>query len=451
MLWINIKRCDKSGIYVPKSIARKIPGNVKLQFGLKSIYVNVKEIEDEYIKDENTFDNPINIEFSENVIGKLYIKENLVYQMIYNEKEKVLNIGPVIGFLLGEQSYYYKDTIQDIKLNNDIYSKLGGLFIAFKDISIDWKNKLISGMYYERNTGTWEYAILPMPSVIFRRAFYTSEKVIDRLKKLTGGKVFNSKRFEKLEMYKILEKEISFKKYLPETEEVKDEEVFHRFIEKYNKIILKPIGSSRGRGICFIHSVRGNFGVYDYRLPKEPRFYIISNNKIDEYIKNNFTNNKYLIQPQLQLATINGAPFDIRIVMGKNEDESWECRGIECRKAGSKDKITNISRGGQALDISSAIKLAFGPSVDNKKIKDDLISISKEFCTILDKCGEHFAEFGLDFAIDPNKNYWFIEANVRPAFKGFRYMDYKNYMYIKQMPIYYAAHISGFGRRIKDL
>ncbi|MCD8503415.1 MAG: YheC/YheD family protein [Bacillaceae bacterium] len=69
--------------------------------------------------------------------------------------------------------------------------------------------------------------------------------------------------------------------------------------------------------------------------------------------------------------------------------------------------------------------LAFGANVDAANIKKKLIEISKEFCEILDDNNEHFAEFGLDFAIDCDLNYWFIEANVRPTFNGFKKMDKK--------------------------
>ena len=207
---------------------------------------------------------------------------------------------------------------------------------------------------------------------------------------------------------------------------------------------------SRGRGICFIHRIGNSFGLYDYRISDFPRFNIIKNNEIDEYIINNFVNKNYVIQPHLQFATIDGAPFDIRIVMGKDEDKSWHCRGIECRKAGPKNKITNISRGGRALSINNAVRLAFGPRVNFKKIRKDLISVAEEFCGFMDRSGEHFAEFGLDLAIDSRQRYWFIEANVRPVFRGFKQMDYENYLHIRHMPLLYAAGLSGFGREGRD-
>jgi glutathione synthase/RimK-type ligase-like ATP-grasp enzyme len=63
----------------------------------------------------------------------------------------------------------------------------------------------------------------------------------------------------------------------------------------------------------------------------------------------------------------------------------------------------------------------------------------------MDASGEHFAEFGIDIAIDTNKNLWLIEANVFPSFKGFKKMDRDTYLSIRYMPILYALSLTQFG------
>jgi glutathione synthase/RimK-type ligase-like ATP-grasp enzyme len=447
MIWIKIKKVNKGEdiIYFPQSIAETLPKQPILQFGLRRMEVNVKPMKDIIKGENNTFDNPIEIHCCEEIIKKLLIVETLVYQLIY--KEGTLYIGPVIGFLLGQQFYYYDArNMKGLTKSMGIYHELGGLFIAFKDISIDWSNKIINGLYYEGETREWKHSVLPLPSSIFRRAFYTSQSVVEKLKRITENKVFNSIRFNKWDTHKILERDNEFVQYLPDTKEIVNAEYFHRFIDKYKKVILKPSALSRGRGICFIDKIGESFNIYDYRTSDSPSFFILKKNEINEFIVNNFVDKKYIIQQHLNLATINGAPFDIRVVMGKSEDKNWYCRGIECRKAGQESRVTNISRGGQALNINNAIKLAFGPSINSGKIKQELISLAIDFCKVMDKTGEHFAEFGLDFAIDSQRHYWFIEANVRPAFRGFKSLNYPNYLHIRHMPLLYAASIAGFGK-----
>jgi hypothetical protein len=63
----------------------------------------------------------------------------------------------------------------------------------------------------------------------------------------------------------------------------------------------------------------------------------------------------------------------------------------------------------------------------------------------MDQMGHHFAEFGLDIAVDENKAIWLIEANVFPSFKGFKKMDRNTYLAIRYMPLQYALSLTEFG------
>jgi glutathione synthase/RimK-type ligase-like ATP-grasp enzyme len=63
----------------------------------------------------------------------------------------------------------------------------------------------------------------------------------------------------------------------------------------------------------------------------------------------------------------------------------------------------------------------------------------------MDTFGEHFAEFGIDIAIDIDKNLWLIEANVFPSFKGFKLLDRKIYNKIRYTPLLYALSLTQVG------
>ncbi len=107
-------------------------------------------------------------------------------------------------------------------------------------------------------------------------------------------------------------------------------------------------------------------------------------------------------------------------------------------------KIWEYERGGKALSVNRTLLLAFGPGIPAASIKKQVVEISSNICRCMDKTGELFAEFGLDIAVDKYGHLWFIEANVRPSFKGFKLMDYKNYLYICSRPIIYAVQLAGF-------
>lgn len=445
MIWVRVRKISDRGntLYLPKHLADTAAQNTALQFGHNRVIVSVRPLKESGAS-TSSFEEPFDVELSENAADSLLIVESMVYKLTVTESG--IHIGPVIGLLMGDQSYYYHNrNLSGFTDSMGIYSKTGGLYILFRDISIDWKAMNIKGLYYDPEDTTWKYAVLPFPGVVFRRAFKTDQTVIDRLKALTGNKVFNSDRLDKWEIYKLLVAEEKFKVYLPETKKLTSEDDFNALMNSYPKVIMKPAGLSRGRGICYIEKIDDLYAVYDYRISNRPRFTVMKRGEVGEFLYvNHFLESNYIIQQQIHLAAINGAPFDMRVVMGKDPDNQWNCRGIECRLAGPKNPITNIARGGQALTINNAIRLAFGPSVDSSRVKNKIISIAVQFCGIMDHTGMDFAEFGLDFAMDADMNYWFIEANVRPVFRGFKRLDYGNYLYIKNQSLLYAASLSGF-------
>lgn len=451
MLWIKINSVSYSrgSILLPMSMAHKMPDSIQIKYGLRVMNVTVCSSPDLECLKNNSFSSPLFVELCKNIIDELLIEDSVVYQMIYSQG--IIHIGPVIGLLLGRQSFFYHNmNMSGFTRGMEIYSELGGLFIAFNDSSIDWDNMVINGLYYYNKIGEWKYGTFPLPSVVFRRAFNTKQIVIDKLKKLTGNKVFNSKRTDKWELHKILLKDKKFNKYLPETSNLSNTDIFENFTNKYSKVVLKPTSLSRGRGICFVQKMDNYFSVYSYKTPDKPEFHTVEGDKMHQYLlDNNYINKNYIIQPQIEMAKINGAPFDIRIVMHKSENGKWQCSGIECRLAKPGSIITNISRGGQALSIKTAVQLSLGPFLDVNKIKRKVISIAKHLCTFMDNTGEHYAEFGLDFAIDTKIHYWFIELNIRPVFRGFKKLSYKNYLHIRHKPLLYAAALAGFEKRMR--
>ena len=78
------------------------------------------------------------------------------------------------------------------------------------------------------------------------------------------------------------------------------------------------------------------------------------------------------------------------------------------------------------------------------RVKQQVYSLCQKLCKSLEKTGHHFAELGMDIAIDEEGSLWIIEVNVFPSFKGFKVMDYDTYLDIRHTPILYAARLAGF-------
>lgn len=444
--WVEIKEfINKLPIVrLPKGIFEK---KSYLLNGLIGFGVN----QERFVSEESNIDmteasnyfNPITIEISSELINKLYIPTNIIYQMKFNKES--IEIGPTIGFLLGDRSHLYNPKYME-KFNDrfGVYSRVGGLIIAFSSRSIDWQNNRVFGLIYNHFQEKWEYGSASIPSVIYRRNFHQDQENIQKIKKITNGKLFNDKRFTKLEIYDQLKEHKRFKKYLPETYLLSDFQHMLDFIDEKEKIIIKPNNLSRGRGILIVQKVDdSDYYLRDYRNKEELLIYSFNKQELFQYLNQNyFINGEYIYQTYIPLAKVHGSPFDIRIVMQKDYLSQWQCNGIECRIAYKGEDITNISRGGRAMKLIEVID-KLGSDFKYEKIEEDILSVSELFCNLMDDKG-HYFEFGIDIGLDQKGGLWFIEANVFPSFKGFQKIKKETYTLIRHHVLFYATSIQGF-------
>lgn len=444
-MWAKFEVVPSDGdiIYLPLSWSDRLGESVSIRFGtgntVRAAVIYSKELQ---LREYSTYEEPGVIRISNSVCNQLLVQTSLVYQI--KIVDSCIIIGPIIGILLGVHSQHYNP--KHMKKYSDrmgIYNKIGGLIYAFSPKTVNWEKHQAFGLFYNIVTAEWEYGCFPLPEVIYRRDFHSNPKYIKRLTEITDGRLFNSYRFTKMEMYNYLSKQEKIKRYLPPTELSLNFEQVTKFVDRYRKVILKPVDLSRGRGICIIEKYDTFYQITDYRYKYPSTTVINSLSDFEQYFRlNQSFFSKYLIQKYLNLARINTSIFDIRVVMQKRKDKVWGCTGVECRV--SKDShITNISRGGYALTLQETLEKAFAK--DCKEIAVEIDTFCYEVCKEFDQMGHHFAEFGLDIAVDENKDIWLIEANVFPSFKGFKKIDRKTYLAIRYTPLLYAMSLSEFG------
>lgn len=439
---IEVVPSDHEIIYLPSSMAVDCKQSVTISFGGKSVNSNI-QYSDDLKLEESSFENPGRIRLSDKLKEKLLIPESLVYRV--KILDSCIIIGPVIGLLLGIHTHRYNP--RHMRKYSDrfgIYNKVGGLIYAFSPKSVNWKRHTAYGLFYNIVTTSWEYGCFPLPEVIYRRDFHSNPEFIKKLIEFTGGRLFNSYRFSKYELYDYIRLDSELSKYLPPTELSLRFNQIKNFIDCHSKVILKPINLSRGRGICIIERIDSIYKITDYRYRYPIVSVLYDNESLEKFFDiNQSFFDKYLIQKYLSLARISNSLFDVRVVMQKRKDKSWGCTGIECRVSNGNSHLTNISRGGYALSLDEALQQAF--VTDYEILSQQVNEFSKKFCSYMDTLGEHFAEFGMDIAIDTDKNLWLIEANVFPSFKGFKKMDRSTYLSIRYSPLLYALSLTQFG------
>ncbi len=405
----------------------------KVKYGLLTKNINVK------------YHTSHRLLISKELAKELFINKKSKYQ-IYAEKN-TLNIGPLIGFLLGDNTHLY--STKHMEKYSDrlrVLSVTGGTVCAFSSRTIDYEGKKVYGLIYDVKSRKWRYAKTPIPSIIYRRSF-KSQKVVNKLRDDLGCTVFNSHKVIKSGFYTDLLRNYKMKEYIPKTTSVENSSIIINFLDKHKKVILKPKALSRGRGIVILELIGSDYNIYDYSIKPFKTVKISGKSAFKEFLMNRKDLlDDYLIQKYINLAQINNANFDIRIVVQKNLEDEWECTGIECRLSSPDLLITNVSLGGKALFIFDALKKSFPKMTFNeiKMMTKKIIDLSIKTAQTLETKDKNFFEFGIDMAIDKDKKLWLIEANVFPSFKGFKSFDMKTYIKIRERPILYAAKKAGF-------
>jgi hypothetical protein len=447
-IWVRIKP------FVSKEKLLKLPRNLNrvlrqssmmVKFGVKEVESSMVIENESLLLQNNSAQAPASIYVSSSLIEELNLPTNIVYQLMMT-KEKI-TIGPTIGFLLGEKNQLYNlDYMKKYSDRFGEYERFGGMVIAFSPRSIDWEKMIVHGMMYDPDLKEWRYGSAPIPASIYRRNFHQNPSTINQLIRLTNNKLFNSHPFNKSDLY-TLQNEPEIEQYLPKTNKLKNLDELIDFLKAEQKVIVKPASLSRGRGIFILERPKdgsGEYILYDYSNKNRSLHTAHDSEELKEILNGlDLFKQAYLYQTYIPLLRVNDRLFDIRVVMQKTNSNQWTCTGIECRVARVDEELTNIARGGDAMNFEE-IFAESGNKFSTVKVYWSVLKVCYDFCRLMDKRPGHFAEFGIDIALDENGWPWLLEANIYPSFKGFKMLDYQKYLNIRYQPLYYAVHLQGF-------
>lgn len=389
-----------------------------------------------------TASSPVPVSVSPLVLERLHIRTEPVYQVKAAPGE--VEIGPVLGLLLGSRTNWYDDAYlqREPERVTAVYPVTGGLFCAFSPRNYSDEEGCAYGLFFNPGNSRWEYGALPPPAVLHRRSFFTSPSLVARA--AGEASLFNSRRFTKWELYQIIAKDPELKRCLPATVEVRNGPEVFSLLRSHPTVVLKPSHLSRGRGILFVTRDVRRFRVLDCRGPGPSRHRVLTKDEMQALIQMELTGGQYLAQQRIALAEIDGAPFDIRVVAQRGPGGDWSEHAIECRLAGPGNLVTNIAYGGMAMTLPVAVRRAFGRELNAAEVEAQALALAAKFCRLLDTTGEHFAEWGIDLALDRGGRLWFLEANVIPTYKGFADLDPAVYRRLLAAPMRYAAALAGF-------
>lgn len=216
--------------------------------------------------------------------------------------------------------------------------------------------------------------------------------------------------------YKYMKRFRSLSTHLPETHKLTLNALWH-LIAKYGTAILKPNGGSRGRGVIQVSS-KGN-NQYEIHFENMKKI-VTGQDQTNDYLKK-IIRNGYIVQRWISRATVNGRPFDLRvIVQRKKKSKKWKVTAKIAKVAGRGFIVSNITRSnGTLLPVRTAVKMSSIHQRSYKTIRSRINRVTLRSAKRLSTLFRSHRIYGLDVGLDQNGYAWIIEANLFPAMSHF--------------------------------
>lgn len=370
----------------------------------------------------------------------------------YNPQENSLQFGPVLGILslyrysrrrvVGAQMATYRQIMR-------IGREANMVVFLFKPADVSWSLRRVRGCMW---TGTrWQVRTFPLPDAVYNRIQNRKverrrdvRRVLQRLEE-EGVHVFNPHFLDKWRVYEALMKEPKLLPYLPETRRYRAPGDLAVLLRRHGGVFLKPSGGSLGLGTFLVRKAPGGGG-YEYRAngrngsPKAGR--LLSLRSIAALLARQGKGRRYVVQQAITLARIDGRPFDVRVLVQKDQKGQWTMTGAAGRVAGRGRITTHVPRGGSHRSLSEVLAAAAGPSPQAQRQLLDLMSkVCLDAAGALEEhSGRRFGELSLDVGLDGKGGVWIFEINAKP----FRFDEPTIRRKAQARLLGYAAHLAGF-------
>jgi hypothetical protein len=333
----------------------------------------------------------------------------LSYEMAFDKNNLVL--GPYIGILAVNREERLRQIVNRLKSYLISYEEIGGAVLVFSEDGVEEDKRLIRGFMFNPENRSWVEGTYPYPAAIFKRT-RIEKNLRNHLQSLLGDRIFNNYVFNKWEAYEWLSCFDAVKQYLPDTVIYSQPESVGEFLKQHKSVFIKPIDGSRGKGILKLDSQVDEFILYFSEMGenKEMRFKTLD--ELNEFLKNNLEERKYIIQRTLELISTGQSKIDFRLILIKDRDGQWKDVGMIARQ-GVKGSITsNVSTGGMAESAEKTFKDVLQLSDDQAfYLRNKMSLIGRQAAFWMEECGVGCGNLGIDMAIDVQGQIWIIEVN----------------------------------------
>jgi glutathione synthase/RimK-type ligase-like ATP-grasp enzyme len=233
----------------------------------------------------------------------------------------------------------------------------------------------------------------------------------------------------KWEKFKILKQHTELAALLPETKWMTVEN-FWALMNKYRTVILKPYNGFGGHGVIKVSHKADSF----YEIHCDQTKHNKHEKTLFSFLKSRIRNQGYLVQQWIDLAEVNGRPFDLRVMVQKRKSTPWTVTGKLVKVAGKGYIVTNIKTShGMVLPIETAFQRSSLKIASLTTLIKSINNIALKTAKCLQPFYPQIHMMGLDLGVDKSGKPWIIEVNFGPAMSLFLYLkDKRMYRQILQ-------------------
>lgn len=331
-----------------------------------------------------------------------------------------VKVGPIIGILTtaSKQGGFSgnRQNFRDLCKASYVY---GGIVYVFTPEGIDDVRKIIHGYQYHPIQRRWMRVQMPFPDVVYNRIPRREDErkpemrhVLARLQQEPTIHLYNPSFFNKWDLYQWLHADPEIGAYLPETL-VYSAAALQRMAKRHPTLYLKPIHGKAG--IHFFKIEQTAYGTklthQTHRHQKHQTFR--HKEELVRYVDATLPSRLYVIQQAIPLATFAGRPFDLRVLVQKNQEGKWDVSGIGARLSGKQAITTHVPQGGSIVNPDTALRHAFGEK-SVSAIYRHTRQVALKTAQSLERHFQLLGELSIDIGIDRSGKPWIFEANAKP-------------------------------------
>lgn len=317
-----------------------------------------------------------------------------------------LIVGPYIGLLVDKikGSLPFKNLLHYAKTHRHV----NGALLAFSPNDVQPRTKTIRGFMYSPVKKTWIYGQYRYPSSILNKSL-TSTPLMAHFQQSLGRTVFNNFRLDKWSMHKLLSRNGSVRTHLPRTILYQSPQDITRMLEQSDEVYMKPVQGSFGSHILKVSKQDTKITVtYKGSLKK-----VFGNvRELGQFLRKQNHQSGYLIQESIKLVSSQERLIDFRLILVKDGRGKWKRMGIIARLGPRRSIVSNISKGGTAMEGKRALRrILHKGEAEAGATCLRMEKIARTIAKQLASSGYHAANLGFDFALDTRNKLWIIEVN----------------------------------------